>query len=178
MWMPQSERLLLSDFSEYCRVIVSLGLNTSTQGDYCRVIVSLGLNTRREYCRVIVSLGLNTTREYCRVILSLGLNTSTPERLLQSDCQPWAQHLNSTVIVSLGRVDTSTCSRHAERDHRRQPGFLEQPAPEAHAGDGRCDGGGKRRCVPRDLHRYMGRRTVDAESPLGASGCLRVSDSC
>ena len=34
------------------------------------------------------------------------------------------------------------------------------------------------RCVPRDLHRHMGRQTVDAESPPGACGCHRVSDSC
>ena len=93
----------------------SHGLNTSTP--QWLSAPQQRLNTTREYCRVIVSLGLNASREYCRVIVSLGLNTSTPERLLQSDCQPWAQHLNSTVIVSLG-LDTSTCPRHDERDHR------------------------------------------------------------
>jgi hypothetical protein len=48
---------------------------------------------------VIVSPGLNTAtpEELCRVIVFLWLSTSTPERLLQSDCQPWAHHSRGIV---------------------------------------------------------------------------------
>ena len=58
------------------------------------------LQLQRGYCRVIIGPGLitATSEELCRVIVFLWLSTSTPERLLQSDCQPWAQHRNSREI--------------------------------------------------------------------------------